>query len=165
VIQRLALLVAFVVAVAVSSSCIPPAHAAPVSPPQEGDTALVETLGAIKATDGWCVATNGVTNIDLAASAPARVTTTIWQQVRFVSVRFIAGATSTRMCHAVQTSLQASACATLGANSAGVLTDGQSATYAAARDFKPSSSGVHATPVNVQANAGTDGFFCMSIGW
>jgi hypothetical protein len=140
-----------------------PAAAQVESPPRNAAIAQIETLGAIAQTDGWCVATNGTANLDLRASAPARITAAIVGAVRFVSVRFIGGAASTRACHRIGGVLQAAACDALDVDAAGVLTDGQAATYAVARNFSAASATLPA--INAQANAGTDGAVCVAIGW
>jgi hypothetical protein len=129
-------------------------------------TATTETLSGVANTDGWCVATNGTTNVNVTTSAPARVTTAISRAIRFVSVRFIAAAVtpaSTRICHAIGSSLPATSCDALDADTVGVLTDGQSATYAIARDLGPTRLGL--PTINVQADAGTDGRVCVVVGW
>jgi hypothetical protein len=131
------------------------------SPEPSAATATTETLSAILATDGWCLATNGTSTLNLSGSAPSRVTDAIKNRVRFVSIRFVGGASSTRVCHRIGGSLQSSACASLGSNAVGVLTDGQSATYAVARDRVQ--GGLPA--IEAQANAGTDGAVCVVIGW
>jgi hypothetical protein len=135
--------------------------AARTSPPTNPSTATTETLGAIAETDGWCVATNGTTSVDLDAAVPARLTTAEQAKVRFVTIKFIAGATSTRACHAIGQTLPATSCDSLDADAVGVLTDGQSATYAVARNL-----GDGGLPtLDAQANAGTDGAFCVSVGF
>lgn len=136
-------------------------HAARTSPPDHPSTATTETLGAIEATDGWCIPTNGTTALDLDAAAPARVTSALKARVRFVTVRFIAGATSTRICHRVGGALVAAACNALDTDAVGVLTDAQSATYAIARD--PTAGGL--PELEAQANAGADGSVCVTVGW
>lgn len=135
--------------------------AARTSPPNDATTATKETLGAISEIDGWCVATNGTTSVDLDAAVPARLTSIEQAKVRFVTIRFIAGVTSTRMCHSLGAALPATSCNALDADAVGVLTDGQSATYAVARDF-----GAGGLPtLEAQANAGTDGAVCVVVGF
>lgn len=135
--------------------------AARESPPTHASTATTETLGAIANTDGWCIATNGTTSVDLDAAAPARVTSAIKHAVRFVEIKFVAGATSTRGCHRIGGSLPATSCNALDADAVGVLSDGQAGTYAVARDF--TAGGL--PQMDGQANAGSDGAFCVTIGW
>lgn len=141
-----------------------PAAAQRESPPATSQTAITETWGAIAETDGWCVATNAATTIDLDAAAPARITAVMKRNIRFITIRFVAGATSTRICHKLGTAsgvLQANSCVALGANSAGVITDGQVASYAVGRDFKAGAL----VALESQANAGTDGFVCVGVAW
>ena len=137
------------------------ALAARDSPPTHPSTAQTETLGGIALTDGWCVSTNGTTNLDLGATAPARVTSSIKNSVRFIGIKFVAGATSTRVCHRMGGTLVALACDALDTDAAGVLSDGQSATYSIARDF--TAGGL--PTLSAQANAGVDGSVCVTIGW
>lgn len=133
------------------------------SPPVSAATATTETLGAPLATDGWCVPTNGTTALDLDAAAPARVTAAIKNRVRFFSVKFVGttGGTSTRVCHRVGGALVAAACNALDADAVGVLSSGESGVYAIARDF--SAGGL--PEIEAQANAGSDGAVCVTIGW
>ena len=156
--NRLRFLAALVI---LAAAIVGPALAQRSSPQPSAAVATTETLSAVTSTEGWCVATNGTTTLDLAATAPARVTAAIKSRVRFVTIRFVAGATSTRVCHRLGGSLVAAACNALDADAVGVLTDGQSATYAVARD--PVNGGLQA--MEAQANAGSDGAVCVVVGY
>jgi hypothetical protein len=57
--------------------------------------------------------------------------------------------------------LPTTSCDALDADAVGVLTDGQTATYAVARDR--SAGGLPS--IQIQANAGTDGRVCVVVGW
>jgi len=135
--------------------------AARESPPTHASTATTETLGALALTDGWCVATNGTASVDLDAAAPGRITDAIKHAVRFVEIKFMAGATSTRGCHRIGGALPATSCNALDGDTVGVLGDGQAAVYAVARDF--TAGGL--PQMDGQADAGSDGRFCITIGW
>ena len=157
--MRLRLLLAFAFAFAFAFAL--PAEAQRESPPSNAATAQTETIGAPANGDGYCVATNNAAAITL--TPPARFTAARLSRVRFVGLTFLAGATSTRLCHAFGETapLAASACVTPGSNSGIVLTSGQTSTYAIARD--PTNGGL--VTISAQANAGTDGFICVSFGW
>lgn len=136
-------------------------NAAPESPASSAATATIETLSAIANTDGWCVATNGTASVDVDAAAPARVTAQIKSRVRFISLLFVGGATSTRICHELGGTLPTASCDALDLDAQGVLRDGETVTYAVARDFGTANF----PQLDMQANAGTDGALCVTIGW
>lgn len=129
--------------------------------PDNPASATSETLSPLVETDGWCVATNGTTSVDVDAAAPARITAAEKSRARWIALKFIAGATSTRACHLVGGALPATSCNALDTDTVGVLTDGQTATYAIARDRV--NGGL--PNVDLQANAGSDGSLCVTIGW
>lgn len=70
--------------VALSSA---PAHATKQAPPTSPSTATIETLGAVKRTDGWCTSV-GTTVVDAWATAPARVTADVKLAARFITIRY-----------------------------------------------------------------------------
>ncbi len=158
----------FAAVVAVLATLLLSGHAigARDSPQPSAATATTETLSALATTDGYCVPTNGTTSLDLSSitptgSRPARITAAMANKVRFVSLTFIGGTTSTRICHRLGGSLQAAACNALDADAVGVLLDGGSVTYAVARDLTAGAL----IQIEAQANAGTDGAVCVTLGW
>lgn len=155
------LLVVGLIAVAVIVTTVD-AHAG--SPPSTMQTAIVETFGGVDATDGYCIATNGTTTIDM-TNYPAGFTNRLSAEkrarIRWLQLRFFAGAASTRVCHAVGGGLPATSCDALDVDAVGVLLNGESARYTVNRDWQ----GGTQTALQVQANAGTDGVVCLTVGY
>lgn len=129
-----------------------------VSPQPSAATATTETLSAVQFGDGFCAATNNAAAI--ATTPPARFTQAVLDKVRFIGVTFIPGATSTRVCYVVGNTGVSLDCTALGANSGIVLTGGTSV-YAVSRDLW--AGGIQG--IFAEANAGTDGFLCISYGY
>lgn len=136
------------------------ALAARVSPTDTA-TATSETLSPPAFSDGYCIATNGTTTLALHTSLPARITAAMQAKIRLIELRFIAGATSTRICTKLGGSLPVASCDALDVDAQGILLDGESKTFAVARDF---TAGDFPT-LQAQANAGTDGAVCVTVWW
>lgn len=136
------------------------ALAARVSPADTA-TATSETLSPPAFSDGYCVATNGTTTLALHTSMPARITAAMQAKIRLVEVRFVAGATSTRLCTKLGGSLPAASCDALDVDAQGILLDGNVRTFAVARDFQVGDF----PTLQAQANAGTDGAACVTVYW
>jgi hypothetical protein len=125
-------------------------------------SATSETLSPPEFVDGYCRATAGA-GVTINTVPPARLIALpgALGRVRYVGLTFIGGATSTRLCYQIGDQGQALDCTALGDTSGAVLTSGATATFAVARDF---ASG-DAQEIFAEANAGTDGFLCISWGY
>lgn len=124
-------------------------------------SATSETLSPPEFVDGWCTPTNATSYLNTAP--PSRLSTVpgLLGRVRYMSLTFIGGATSTRLCYQIGDQVQPLDCTSLGQNTGAMLLNGQTATYAVARDF---ASG-DVQEVLAKANAGTDGFLCFAWGY
>jgi len=144
---------AVLVAVGADAARIPVLNAA---------SATSETLSPPVFVDGWCTPTAGA-GVGMNSTPPARLISLpgVLGRIRYISMTFIGGATSTRLCYQVGDQGQPLDCTTLGVDTGAVLLSGQTATYAIARDF--ASDDVQ--EVFAEANAGTDGFLCFAVGY